>query len=133
VGIPANHPAIVEAMRRGLIVETAAATGAIPAAPPAGCSERDFQARVIDLAERHGWECFHVYDSRRSAAGFPDLVLVRYGLLLFAELKVKKNKTTAAQERWLELLAAVPGVRVRRWRETDWMTIVAELTEGGGP
>ena len=94
----------------------------------ADSSEREFQAELIAEALRRGWACYHTFDSRRSVAGFPDLVMLRAGSLIAAELKVKKNKTTAAQEAWLSLFGMVPGVRVFRWRPEDWADIVKELT-----
>lgn len=102
-----------------------ALAGASPV--PANCSEKRFQAAVVAEAERLGWECFHVHDSRRSAAGFPDLILIRAGRLIAAELKVGKNKTTAAQEAWLALFAGVPGVTAARWRPEMWAEIAKEL------
>lgn len=96
---------------------------------PANCSEKQFQAAVVAEAERLGWAAYHTYDSRRSAAGFPDLVLIRGGRLIAAELKVKRNKTTAAQEAWLALFAAVPGCRACRWLPEMWAEITKELGE----
>lgn len=94
----------------------------------AGCSEEEFQASVIDEARRQGWEPYHTFNSKRSVPGFPDLVLIRGPVLIVAELKVKKNKPTAAQEKWLALFAGVPGVRVFRWRPENWQDIVKELS-----
>lgn len=39
-------------------------------------SESVFQSKVINMAKSLGWEHYHTHDSRRSVAGFPDLVLV---------------------------------------------------------
>ena len=39
--------------------------------------ESDFQRAVIEMARLHGWLVYHTHDSRRSAPGFPDLVLVQ--------------------------------------------------------
>ena len=38
-------------------------------------TEKAFQTAVVELAELCGWKVYHTYDSRRSAPGFPDLVL----------------------------------------------------------
>jgi hypothetical protein len=96
--------------------------------PCAGLDEAAFQARVVAEAKRCGWEgVYHTYDSRRSEEGYPDLVMLRAGVQIVAELKVKKNKTTPAQEKWLRLYEQVPGCRVFRWRETDWFEIKKEL------
>jgi len=91
-------------------------------------TERDFQAQVVALAKLHGWRTFHVFDSRHSAAGFPDLTLVRAnrdgdGQLLFIELKREGAKPTAAQWEWVHLLRSVPGVRAFIWRPSDLPTI----------
>lgn len=90
-------------------------------------SEDDFQARVIREAKDAGWLYFHVFDARRSVAGFPDLVMVRAGVLLVAELKVKRNKPTAAQGRWLAAFGEVPGVKVYHWRPEHWPEILTTL------
>lgn len=99
--------------------------------PLTGASESHFQSRVVRLAKANGWAVFHVHDSRRSEPGFPDLVMIRAGALVVAELKVKRNKTTADQERWLKLFGEVPGVRAFRWRPEQWESIRAVL-EGRG-
>jgi hypothetical protein len=49
------------------------------------------------------------------------MVLTRGGRLLFAELKVGRNRPTPAQENWLAALRAVAGVEVYLWREADWL------------
>lgn len=74
---------------------------------PAALSERDFQAQVVQLAQLHGWLAYHTFDSRRSAAGFPDLVLVRGPELIFAELKTDHGTVRAEQDRWLASLEGV--------------------------
>ena len=128
MGIPINHPAIAQAVVRGLIAQ--ARPEPVAALPP-GLSEKAFQAEVVKLAEANGWQVYHTWDSRRSPAGFPDLVMLCGPALVFAELKVAKNTTTPAQEEWLEGLAKVPHVRVRRWRPEHWAEICAELTAEG--
>lgn len=129
MGISPHHPAIIGAQRRGLVRDT---TPVIPPAPPADCSERTFQAAVVRLATACGCRCYHTHDSRRSAAGFPDLVLVRDGVLTFAELKTDTGRVTSEQSEWLESLRAVPGVAVRLWRPNDRAAVVAALTAEGG-
>lgn len=95
-------------------------------------SEREFQAQVKELALWNGWLVYHTFDSRRSDAGFPDLVLARGQQLIFAELKSAKGRVTAEQQAWLDALGRVaaalvqPGlpphvpVRVVMWRPADW-------------
>lgn len=93
-------------------------------------SERQLQDQIIDLAERMGWKYYHVYDSRKSVAGFPDLVLVhpKQRRVLWRELKSETGTTTAEQKVWLATLEVV-GEDVGLWRPRDWFagTIEKEL------
>jgi ribosomal protein L37E len=81
--------------------------------------EKGFQAQVLDLARLCGRRCYHTFDSRKSAAGFPDLVLVRPPAVLFVELKADAGKASQAQRGWLAALGACPGVGARLWRPGD--------------
>jgi hypothetical protein len=109
----------------------ASATRAFVPPPPPDCPEKEFQAAVMRLAEANGWKAFHVHDSRRSNPGFPDVVAVRAGVLLFAELKKQRGgRLNEEQRAWLAELEAVPGVRVFRWRPVEWPQIVAALQAG---
>ena len=88
-------------------------------------SEKDFQQRIIDRAEALGWLVYHTHDSRRSAAGFPDLVLARNDRVIFAEVKTEKGKLSKAQVEWLYALkAAVDEMYV--WRPSD-LAIIEKL------
>jgi hypothetical protein len=100
-----------------------------PVEPPSHADdpahEKLFMADVVALAKKNGWKAYHAYDSRKSEAGFPDLVLVkRY--VIYAELKTNVGRTTAAQEVWLEALLQA-GAEVRVWRPVDWPEIIATL------
>lgn len=97
---------------------------AIPAGPT---SEKDFLADVIGLAKRNGYLHYHTLDSRKCAAGFPDLVIVGKGKLIFAELKVGTNETSAAQDTWLDELR-LAGVKAVVWRPEHWPSIVEALS-----
>jgi len=77
---------------------------------------------VIELALYAGWLVYHTHDSRRSQAGFPDLCLVRGKRLIFAELKVGKNRVTKEQRRWIEGLREARQV-VYVWTPSDWHAI----------
>lgn len=81
-------------------------------------SEDDFQRNVVAYAEKRDWLVYHTHNSKRSDPGFPDLVLVRGGRIVFAELKreipedappsfVRKCSPTPDQERWLDELHTV--------------------------
>lgn len=90
-------------------------------------SEKDFMADVVELATWTGWRNYHTHDSRRSNPGFPDIVLVRDGRLIFAELKSEKGKPTPAQRAWLGELRRCPGVEAYVWCPSDWPTLEAVL------
>lgn len=77
-------------------------------------SEREWQAQIISLAKQLSWRVYHTFDSRRSAHGFPDLVLVRERTL-FVELKSETGKLSPAQAEWLEALTQA-GALVYLWR-----------------
>jgi hypothetical protein len=110
-------------------------------------SEKEFQAQVVQLATYYGWRVYHTHDSRRSAAGFPDLVLVRPPELIFAELKTEKGRIRPEQADWLADLEAVaqrlavenvrlstqPRVRaldVCLWRPSDFDVLHVRLAHG---
>jgi len=96
---------------------------------PEYATEKEFQAAVIALAKRHGFACYHTHDSRRSEAGFPDLVLLRGDVGIVAELKRSaKERPTAAQETWLEAWRAVRRVEVRLWTPELWTEIERLIT-----
>lgn len=82
--------------------------------------EKVLQAAVEATAQSCGWLYHHTWNSQHSAAGFPDLVLVRGGRLVFAELKTVDGKESAAQWKWLrELVAVGHDVGVYTWRPCD--------------
>jgi hypothetical protein len=106
-----------------------------PAPPDADVSEEQFLQLVLDLARALGWLAYHVRDSRRSAPGFPDLVLVRNGRILFLELKVGRGRLTAAQREWGRALvhagAANDRVAYGVLRPCDWGLLVRTLEREG--
>src|SRR3990167_8105053 len=83
-------------------------------------SEDELLSAVIDLARLRGWLCAHFRPAQvvkngqvsyRTAVqgdgkGFPDLVMVREGRLIFAECKSEKGKVSPEQDKWLTTLAA---------------------------
>lgn len=110
-------------------------------------SEAQFQGAVMELARRLSWKVVHFHDSRRQlssgamigdkdATGWPDLVLVRNGWMIVAELKRNGRKCSPAQEAWLLALADVEEatqgrVKVTVWRPADWTAIVQTLQKLG--
>ena len=120
-------------------------------------SEDELQAAIIEMAETLGWLVYHTRDSRGSAEGFPDLVLVREPRILFVELKGigvtgRRGRVSAAQAEWLTRLGTcsdfvagmvaacpvavagpvVPFVAARCWRPDEWRdgTVERELRAG---
>lgn len=94
--------------------------------------EAAFQRQILDLADLFGWTSYHTYESRRSRKGFPDLVMVRRGRLVFAEIKSERGRLSREQEKWLEELADVEryslgNVKARVWRPSDWQEIESIL------
>ena len=115
-------------------------------------TEKQFQQAVLDYAKLTGWKTFHPFDSRRSAAGFPDLTLTRDEEIIFIELKTERGKLSADQKEWGDSLQKVanrtwgeldaiwyewgegpepnpnaPAVRYFVWRPSDWSEIEATL------
>ncbi|MHB8312380.1 MAG: VRR-NUC domain-containing protein [Candidatus Dormibacteria bacterium] len=92
-------------------------------------SEADLLRSVVHLAHCHGWLSYHTWNSRKSAAGFPDLVMVRSRRLIFVELKSQSGKLTAQQQVWADGLgrAEVEGsVDYYTWRPGDLISGVIE-------
>ncbi len=91
-------------------------------------TEKDFQAQVLEVAKLNGWLIYHTYDSRRSSPGFPDLVLVKPPLVVFAEIKSDAGKVTPAQDGWLGALSGCSEKITGVWRPSDWDEIVDVLS-----
>jgi hypothetical protein len=92
-------------------------------------NEQALQSYVEELAQLYRWLVYHTHDSRHSAAGFPDLVLVcpRRQRVIFAELKGANGKLRAEQVIWLEALQVCPGVEAYLWRPEDMPDLVEVL------
>lgn len=88
--------------------------------------EREFMARVKELAQRCGWLCYHTWDSRRSDEGFVDLVMVRRTRAVFAETKTARGKLRAKQTVWIAALVGA-GLECYCWRPAQWDEIEATL------
>ncbi len=94
--------------------------------PPVFETEKEFQAAVVQEAKKLGWRVYHTHDSRKSAAGFPDLCMVRERVV-FAELKTEDGRLTADQANWFEDLAAACA-EVHAWRPSHWPDILRVLS-----
>lgn len=85
-------------------------------------TEAQFQAQVEQLAALFGWATYHTRDSRKSREGFPDLIMLRRGRLVVAELKVGDNAVTPEQQGWLDAFE-LAEVETYVWRPEDWKAI----------
>ena len=106
-------------------------------------TEAQLQDAVIALARARGWRVHHDRGDYRQTIqgdpGFPDLVLARAGLVIFAELKAQGQSPSGAQQGWLRhlgwigspenyrLLMSPPEYVAVVWRPSDWRTIEAVL------
>jgi len=117
--------------------ERTAATDTAHVQLPTNYSEKEFLDDVIAIARRCGWKVAHFRPAKtakgwRTAVqgdgkGFPDIICLRRGVILVAELKVGKNKETPEQEVWLDEFRHAEDyhgwVKVYVWRPEDWKTI----------
>jgi len=81
-------------------------------------TERELLERVRSLARVLGLLVYHTHDSRRSEPGFPDLVIVGHGRVLYAELKTQRGRLTDAQRLWISQLQDADS-EVCVWRPAD--------------
>lgn len=84
-------------------------------------SEDEFQTAVLQLAEYSQYEIrYHNPDSRRSQAGFPDLVLISSARrrALFRELKKEDGRVRPKQKVVLAAMTAA-GLDAAVWRPSD--------------
>lgn len=106
-------------------------------------TEEIFGQHLKQIAELLGYLAYHTHDSRHSADGFPDWILLRARKtplrLLAVELKLapasqKRGRPRAEQQLWLDDFAAfgrilggwtndspiAPRVEAYVWRPSDW-------------
>lgn len=137
---------IEAALAEGSAVETTKRVAPPPAVVDLAASERaawnegQFSRAVTDLAHSHGWTVASVRPGRvrvrgkdtyrtpmgDDGNGFPDKLLIRLERLIVAELKVKPNKPTRDQKKWLKLFEGA-GVETHVWYPEDWHEIVLAL------
>ena len=100
----------------------------IPATLPKNTTEATLRSWIRKVAKPYGWQHFHVYNSERSEAGFPDDVLTDGTSLLMYELKMNGRKPSEAQQKWLSLLAHTGKVECGVWTPSMWSEIYERLT-----
>jgi len=102
-------------------------------------NEKQFQEAVLQTAKVFGWKVAHFRAARTASGwmtpvaadgkGWPDLVLVGHGRVLFRELKTDKGTLTAEQQEWGEWLTA-NRQDWAVWRPKMWTTVVSQLSNG---
>ena len=110
-----------------------------PAAARAPLLEDDMQAGVIALARMLGYRVAHFRPALTAKGwrtpvsgdgkGFPDLILVRRGRVIVAELKSAKGECTPEQEAWLDSFRA-SCAEVYVWRPADYPNVIKALLQG---
>lgn len=89
-------------------------------------TEDEFQESVLKLARLQGWSWYHVPDSRKCPAGWPDLALWRPPQFLLVELKREGGRLSPIQRQTIEQLREC-GLEVRVWRPAMWSEIEETL------
>lgn len=90
-------------------------------------SEKQWQQQVEDIAGWGKWIFYHTWNSRHSASGFLDLILLRHTRMVVAELKRERGKETLDQKVWLEAFRSIPGAEVFVWRPSDIDEVIKVL------
>ncbi len=94
-------------------------------------TEAELLSTVRDACRWSGVMCYHVFDSRRSEPGYPDLTLVGLSGVVFRELKSSTGRLTPAQRTWLDRLSQA-GADADVWRPSDWPARVLDEIHGIG-
>lgn len=100
-------------------------------------SEEQFTDALIAYARAHGWLACH-FRAAWTHKGYrtpvqgdtaaPDVILVRGGILILAELKSQKGSLAPKQREWRDALEVVAyyargAVEMHVWRPADWPAI----------
>lgn len=95
-------------------------------------TEKQLQSAVMDTLRKFGWRAYHTFDSRRSGAGFPDIIAIRGDTGIAIELKRQKDKTKPERMReqhaWLTAFDDA-GFSTAMYRPSHWLdgTITRDL------
>jgi len=95
--------------------------------PMPSMSEAKFQRTVMKIAVQLNWLIYHTHNSIGSAAGFPDLCMVKDRRYIMAELKTEKGKVSVEQQRWIDALKRTAIIEVYLWRPSMMEEIVEIL------
>lgn len=81
---------------------------------------------IVEYAVLRNWRQYHTYRSDRSAAGFPDLILLRAQRAVALEVKAERGRVSDAQLDWLAALARA-GIEAHLVRPRDWEFVLELL------
>ncbi len=102
---------------------------------PGTMTEAELQDQVQLMCRQLGLYCYHTHDSRRSQAGWPDLVIIseRTKRAVFRELKSQTGRLTSDQK-YVGYLLAMCGLSWEVWRPADLFdgTIATQLAQLAG-
>lgn len=93
-------------------------------------TEHELDKNIRQLCKDLGLRAYHTHDSRRSPAGFPDLVIVGPNGVIYAELKSMTGKLRPEQAEWRDDLITA-GQTWLLWRPDGLAdgTIAIALTQ----
>lgn len=94
-------------------------------------TEKEYQQQIVDLCKLLHLRYYHTHDSRRSTAGFPDLVIVGENQTIFVEIKTQTGKVRKEQREWLTALAH-SGQKAYLWRPSDFNAVTRTLVAMAG-
>lgn len=100
-------------------------------------SEADFQASIVDLVNRTGWQHMHVrrtigkgrkWTTGTNVKGWPDMFFWHPAVQdsFFAELKASDGATSEDQDKVIASLRAA-GLEVHVWAPADWDAVEERL------
>lgn len=121
--IPADVTSISAETYRQIVGNATSANDLAPQSRPHSRPESDFRQQLADTAISLNWLVYWTWQSKHSPAGYPDMMLVRAGRLIFAELKSEVGTLSRSQCVWLDALRQVPVIEVFVWRPSDWDVI----------
>lgn len=81
--------------------------------------EATLQGLVMTALREAGWVAYHTHDSRRSDPGFPDVVAIRRGRIIYRELKKIGGRLSPEQIVWRDALLDA-GADYAIWNPYDW-------------
>ena len=76
-------------------------------------AERELTELVRKTCQEKGLLAYHTYDSRMSAPGFPDWVIIRHPVVHFLELKTDRGRVSDPQREWAKGLRTCTSHKYR--------------------